>query len=136
MSSDLLPGAISAPMPVRQAAISQRFCTRGFLPETDPLTAFPPDSEFAALDELGRDLPSLLHDRAFRQHARTFEIPLWPEDRGRPEDLPALRLYYVRVGFLASAYVNQVGEPPVTTLPANLATPLYRACILLHRPPS
>ncbi|MBV8770770.1 MAG: hypothetical protein JO166_00375 [Deltaproteobacteria bacterium] len=122
-------------MQITQAAITQLFCRRGFLPETDPLTAFPLDSEFAALDELGRDLPSLLHDRAFRQDARGFEIPLWPDDRARLEDLPGLRLYYVRVGFLASAYVNQVGEPPAATLPANLATPLYRACTLLQRPP-
>jgi indoleamine 2,3-dioxygenase len=135
MSSELLAGAISGPMAVAQASIDERFCTRGFLPETDPLTSFPTDSEFAALDELGRDLPSLLHDRAFRQYACTFNIPLWPNHRPFPEDLPALRLYYVRVGFLASAYVNQVGVPPATTLPANLAAPLHCACTLLHRPP-
>ena len=108
--------------------------TRGFLPKTDPLTAFPPDSEFAVLDEVGRDLPSLLRDRGFRQYARALKIPLWP-DRFHPEELPALRLYYVRVGFLASAYVNQVGEPAAQVLPANLATPLCRACRLLKRPP-
>jgi indoleamine 2,3-dioxygenase len=137
MSSDLFPtsGAISGSMPIAQLAISQHFRTRGFLPETDPLRAFPPDSEFAALDELGRDLPSLLQDRAFRQYARTLNLPLWPHNRRRPHDLAPLRLYYVRVGFLASAYVNQVGEPPATTLPANLAVPLYRACQLLRRPP-
>jgi hypothetical protein len=49
--------------------------------------------------------------------------------------LPELRLYYVRVGFLASAYINQVGEEPATVLPANLADPLCRACRLLRRPP-
>jgi indoleamine 2,3-dioxygenase len=135
MCNDRPHGAILGAMPIAQAAINQRLCTRGFLPETDPLTAFPPDSEFAALDELGRDLPSLLYDRSFRQYARTFKIPLWPEHQARPKDLPALRLYYVRVGFLASAYVNQVGEQPATTLPANLAMPLYRACALLRRPP-
>jgi indoleamine 2,3-dioxygenase len=80
-------------------------------------------------------LPSLLHDRGFRQYARTLKIPLWPNNRARPDDLPALRLYYVRVGFLASAYVNQVGEPPATILPANIAVPLCRACQLLRRPP-
>ena len=50
-------------------------------------------------------------------------------------DLPELRLYYVRVGFLASAYVNQVGQQPSKVLPANLALPLSRACKLLNRPP-
>src|SRR5581483_941963 len=44
-------------------------------------------------------------------------------------------LYYVRVGFLASAYINQVGEEPATVLPANLAVPLCRICKLLNRPP-
>src|SRR2546423_9634360 len=88
------------------------FRKRGFLPEADPPRAFPPDSEFSVLDEIGRDLPSLLHDRGFRQYAQTLEIPLWPINRARPEDIPGLRLYYLRVGFLASAYVNQVGEEP------------------------
>src|ERR1700730_1187836 len=137
MSSDFLssPGATSGSMPMPEAPISQRFRSRGFLPEADPLTAFSPNSEFTTLDEIGRDLPSLLHDPNFRQYARTLNIPLWPNNGVPPEDLPALKLYYVRVGFLASAYVNQVREPPARTLPANLAVPLYRACQLLGRPP-
>jgi indoleamine 2,3-dioxygenase len=118
-----------------QTTIDAKFRKRGFLPEEDPLTAFPSNSEFAVLDETGRDLPSLLHDRGFRSYARTLKIPLWPENRAYPEDLPELRLYYVRVGFLASAYINQVGEEPATVLPANLAAPLCRACKLLKRPP-
>jgi indoleamine 2,3-dioxygenase len=113
----------------------KQFRTRGFLPEQDPLAAFPSTSEFAVLDELGRDLPSMLHDRGFRTYARTLKIPLWPENRARIEDLPELRLYYVRVGFLASAYINQVGAEPATVLPANLAVPLCRVCKLLRRPP-
>jgi indoleamine 2,3-dioxygenase len=111
------------------------YARRGFLPEPDPLTAFAPGSEFAPLDQLGRDLPSLLHDRSFRQYARSLEIPLWKLQPASDEELRALRLYYVRVGFLASAYVNQVGEPPARALPANLAAPLARACRLLRRPP-
>src|SRR6266446_9219669 len=115
-------------------SIDATFRTRGFLPKEDPLTGFPSNSRFAMLDEIGRDLPSLLHDRKFRSHARTLKIPLWPEDRTRSQDIPGLRLYYVRVGFLASAYVNQVGEEPAAILPANLAVPLCRACKLLKRP--
>src|SRR5579864_9081260 len=115
--------------------IDATFRTGGFLPKEDPLTGFPSNSKFAVLDEIGRDLPSLLHDRKFRSYARTLNIPLWPEDRTRSQDMPGLRLYYVRVGFLASAYVNQVGEEPATILPANLAMPLCRACKLLKRPP-
>jgi indoleamine 2,3-dioxygenase len=115
--------------------IAATFRTRGFLPKEDPLTAFPSNSKFAVLDEIGRDLPSLLHDRKFRSYVHTLKIPLWPEDRAGSHDMPGLRLYYVRVGFLTSAYVNQVGEEPATILPANLAMPLCRACKLLKRPP-
>jgi indoleamine 2,3-dioxygenase len=69
------------------------FRKRGFLRANDPLTEFPRDSEFSVLDEIGRDLPSLLHDHAFRQYAPTLEIPQWPIGHVGPEDLRALRLY-------------------------------------------
>ena len=46
-----------------------------------------------------------------------------------------LRLYYVRLGFLASAYINQVGEEPATLLPRNIAVPLCDVCARLRRPP-
>jgi indoleamine 2,3-dioxygenase len=127
------PHATESPAPRIFSDVN--FRKSGFLPAQDPLYAFAPNSEFAVLDEVGRDLPSMLHDRGFRQYARTLKIRLWPETRTRPKDLPELRLYYVRVGFLASAYINQVGEEPATVLPANLATPLCRACKLLNRPP-
>ena len=115
--------------------ISTRLRSRGFLPEHDPLIGFPANSEFAGLDEIGRDLPSLLQDPGFRAYARSLDIPLWPETRLNESDLPELRLYYVRVGFLAAAYINQVGQEPSKVLPANLALPLSRACKLLNRPP-
>ena len=108
---------------------------RGFLPTPDPLTKFADGSEFAVLNEIGRDLPSLLQDPGFRTYARSLVIPLWPKNRAAERDLPELRLYYVRVGFLASAYINQVGQEPSKLLPANLALPLCRACELLSRPP-
>ena len=110
------------------------FSRRGFLPSEDPLRSFPPDSPLTALDEIGRDLPSLLEDGGFRSFAERVRIPEWPGDLN-DATLPALRLYYVRVGFLASAYINQVSQPRATTLPANLAVPLRRACALLRRPP-
>ena len=46
-----------------------------------------------------------------------------------------LRLYYVRLGFLASAYINQVGQEPATLLPRNIALPLCDVCTRLDRPP-
>jgi indoleamine 2,3-dioxygenase len=118
-----------------QPAIGPKLRKRGFLPDPDPLTAFPPDCEFSVLDEIGRDLPSLLHDRGFRQYARALTIPPWPAGRAQPGDLPLMRLYYVRVGFLASAYINQVGAEPARVLPASMAIPLGGICKLLKRPP-
>ena len=108
------------------------FVRRGFLPEPDPLARFGDASEFAPLDELGRDLPSLLLDPGFRAFARRLRIPPLP-DRDLPT--PVLRLYYVRLGFLASAYINQVGQEPARVLPRNLAVPLCEACAWLRRPP-
>ena len=111
-----------------------RYARRGFLPETDPLVGFSSNSPYAALDEIGRDLPSLLHDKGFRAYARALRIPSW-EGAASEETLPQLRLYYLRLGFLASAYVNQVGEQPATTLPRNLAEPLVDVARRLGRPP-
>jgi indoleamine 2,3-dioxygenase len=106
----------------------------GFLPHPDPLKAFPGDSPLARLDELGRDLPSILEDTNARSYLRSLELPRWPTDSVTAADLPALRLYYLRVGFIASGYINQVGEAPATILPKNIAVPLAHACKLLNRP--
>lgn len=107
----------------------------GFLPERDPLQAFPPGHDLARLDQLGRDLPSLLHDPGFRRQVQNLTIPAWtaPDD---PRDTPDwMRLYYVRLGFLASAYVNQIGQPPAHVLPSHVALPLVDICRRLNRPP-
>lgn len=108
---------------------------RGFLPEHDPLREFPRESPLAMLDELGRDLPSLLHKSDFRAYVRNLQLPAWQEPENPEHRLEHLRLYYVRLGFLASAYINQVGEPPAKVLPRNVAVPLCHACQLLDRPP-
>ena len=129
------PKAAEKATPARGQFISATMRSRGFLPERDPLIRFPSNSEFAELDEIGRDLPSLLQDAGFRAYARSLDIPPWPQNRVAASDLPELRLYYLRVGFLASAYINQVGQEPSRVLPANLALPLCRACKLLNRPP-
>lgn len=111
------------------------FKRTGFLPAEPPAASFRRNPDFAPLDELGRDLPSLLHDRGFRQYADRLKIPDWPADRTGPEHRAEMRLYYVRLGFLASAYVNQVGEPRARVLPRNIAVPLDRVCKVLRRPP-
>jgi indoleamine 2,3-dioxygenase len=111
------------------------FTRRGFLPECDPLRSFDRSSELAALDAWGHDLPSLLHDTHFRAYAQQLRIPPWPGGDATAESLPAMRLYYVRLGFLASAYVNQVGKAPAIVLPRNIAVPLCDICRRLDRPP-
>lgn len=111
------------------------FTRHGFLPHPDPLRAFPQNSPLCCLDELGRDLPSLLEDPHARAYLASYDIPPWPKDVVTPADLPALRLYYVRLGFVASGYVNQIGQAPATLLPRNIAVPLCRVAQLLQRPP-
>jgi indoleamine 2,3-dioxygenase len=118
-----------------QPASTIAHLTRGFLPPRDPAPRFVHFSELAVLDELGGDLPSLLQDAGFRSYARQLRIPPWPEETVREETLPELRLYYVRLGFLASAYINQVSQPRANVLPHNIAAALYHACQLLERPP-
>jgi indoleamine 2,3-dioxygenase len=108
------------------------FASRGFLPERDPLTRFDPGSPFEVLDTLGHDLPSLLHDSGFREFARELDIPPLPPAE---VSVAELRLYYVRLGFLASAYVNQVGAEPSNLLPKNISIPLCDVCGRLGRPP-
>jgi len=111
------------------------FARRGFLPDADPVTRFAHGSELARLDELGRDLPSMLEVPGFRTYARGLTLPAWPDGPLTPDRLPYLRLYYVRLGFLASAYINQVPLPPESILPRNIAVPLCQAARLLNRPP-
>ncbi|AGA26825.1 PrnB family protein [Singulisphaera acidiphila] len=109
-----------------------QFATHGFLPAEDPLIRFGDGSEFAPLDELGDNLPSLLEDPGFRSYARGLRLPPLPVT---DPSLPVLRLYYVRLGFLASAYINQVGAEPMRSLPSNIAVPLCDVCARLERPP-
>jgi indoleamine 2,3-dioxygenase len=63
-----------------------------------------------------------------------LSLPSW-QDGVTPETLAELRLYYVRLGFLVSGYVNQVGVPATHRVPANLAKPFADACAVLDRPP-
>jgi indoleamine 2,3-dioxygenase len=112
--------------------MEESFTERGFLPDEDPLITFGATSPLAPLDIVGHDLPSLLQDRGFRAYARALDIPALPPE---PLALPIVRLYYVRLGFLASAYINQVGEEPAQLLPRNIAVPLCAVAARLRRPP-
>jgi len=113
--------------------VTARLFNRGFLPENDPYTHFPTGSPYEVLDQLGRDLPSLLHNADARDYLRAQTLPTWQAAAGHP--LPQLRLYYVRLGFIASGYINQIGAPACHVLPQNIAAPLCHACDLLQRPP-
>jgi indoleamine 2,3-dioxygenase len=114
--------------------MDKSFLEHGFLPPSDPLRELPRDSPLGVLDEIGHDLPSLLQDSSFRERARRFVIPAWTEPDDPAAVVPQMRLCYLRLGFLASAYINQVGEPPVSVLPRNLALPLCDVCRRLGRP--
>lgn len=116
-------------------SVSESLKRRGFLPPQDPASHFPSDSPLSMLDVLGRDLPSLLEDRGFRDYAHHLKIPSWPREWSPETHRPLLQLYYVRLGFLASGYVNQTSEGRATLLPHNIAAPLVQACKLLDRPP-
>ncbi len=107
---------------------------RGFLPATDPLPRFPDGSPYAILDEIGRELPLRLEDPEFRAWGEGLSIPRWDQPLGATT-LPELQLYYLRLGFLASGYINQVGFERSHRLPANIAEPLIDACRTLERPP-
>ena len=110
------------------------YAQRGFLPQQDPLSAFPADSPYSLLDEIGRDLPSLLQEQHFRSYIRNQKIPPW-QGTEQDNDIASLQLYYLRLGFIASAYINQVEQESNSVLPANIAVPLVNACQLLKRPP-
>ncbi len=112
-----------------------KYYERGFLPKPDPVWHFDRYPQLRMLDDLGNDLPQLLLRGDFRRTIKGTSIPDWPEIALTEETLPELRLYYLRLGFLVSGYVNQVSQDRAHVLPANLAVPFSRACRLLDRPP-
>jgi indoleamine 2,3-dioxygenase len=75
-----------------------------------------------------------LTDPGFRAWAERLRIPEWTAPAG-PDAERIRQLYYVRTGFLASAYINQVGVPATHALPANLARPLCQVTDEMNRPP-
>lgn len=134
MTTSTISAAPQIPPPAA-SRLPAHFTRHGFLPPHDPARSFIHYTQLALLDDLGRDLPSLLHDPGFRKYAAALDIPPWPTAHPTPDDLPELRLYYVRLGFLASAYINQVGQERASLLPKNIAVPLANVCRLLRRPP-
>ena len=76
--------------------IDLRSRAAGSFPSEDPWSSSRADSELTALDRLGRDLPSLLQDKAFRAWARGIRIPPLPAGRAPAAD-PAAVLRPARV---------------------------------------
>lgn len=109
--------------------------TRGFLPIQDPDTRLTLGERFEILDQIGHDLPSLLLEPEFRSYMRGQILPEWPHRNIPPKLLPQAQLYYLRLGFIASGYINQIGQPVTHSLPANIARPLCLIADLLARPP-
>ena len=96
---------------------------------------FPTDSPLSRLDEIGRDLPSLLEDEHFRTYARGLSLPPCPEDRSDPE-FSAAASALLRARRVSGLRLHQSeSQPRASSLPQNLAVPLCQACTLLRRPP-
>lgn len=111
------------------------YATRGFLPLMDPESELTLGEPFEVLDQLGRSLPSLLLEKDARQLLNVVDLPEWPYSN-IPDGLwPQACLYYLRLGFISSGYINQVGQPSCHALPNNLARPLCKIAALMQRPP-
>lgn len=109
--------------------------TRGFLPAEDPDIRLTLGAKYEIIDQIGHDLPSLLLEPDCRAYLKSQNLPDWPHTNIPPQLLPQAHLYYVRLGFIASGYINQIGQPTTHSLPANLARPLCSIAELLGRPP-
>ena len=111
------------------------FRRRGFLPAEDPDSRLTLGERFEIIDQIGHDLPSLLLEPEFRSYMRAQVLPEWPHPNIPPKLLSQAYLYYLRLGFIASGYINQIGQPVTHSLPANIARPLCQIAELLERPP-
>ena len=102
---------------------------QGFLPQ-DPCESL---SDCTTLNHLGHELPKLLSARTVRrfideQRQLLPSIPpTWPTEDYRA----AMRI----LSFAGHAYVWEVPDQPVGTLPAQLAKPWHEVAQRLGRPP-
>ena len=102
---------------------------QGFLP-SDPLEQLP-DSPM--LNQLGRELPKLLSARRVRQFidGQRQLLPSIPTIWRDQDYQAAMRI----LSFIGHAYVWEVPDRPVATLPSQLAQPWYDIALKLGRPP-
>lgn len=108
---------------------------RGFLPTRDPLTELPDDAPetLQRLDDLARRIPSLIDANELRPTVE--DLPIVDPDALDGLDERELHRVYNATGFLASAYVHQIGADPVDRIPAPVAVPLHESTDRLDRLP-
>jgi len=102
---------------------------QGFLPN-DPLETLP---DLRALIHLGHELPKLLSARTVRQYIDQQRqlLPSIPPTWRTEDYRAAMRI----LSFCGHAYVWEVPDQPVTTLPPQLAKPWHEVAKRLGRPP-
>lgn len=102
---------------------------QGFLPN-DPLETLP---DLPALIHLGHELPKLLSARTVRQYIDQQRqlLPSIPPTWRTEDYRAAMRI----LSFCGHAYVWEVPDQPVTTLPPQLAKPWHEVAKRLGRPP-
>jgi indoleamine 2,3-dioxygenase len=102
---------------------------QGFLPQ-DPCENLP---DCAALNHLGHELPKLLSARTVRRciGEQRELLPSIPSTWRAQDYRAAMRV----LSFAGHAYVWEVPDQPVATLPAQLAKPWYEVGQKLGRPP-
>lgn len=113
---------------------------RGFLPSNDPLESFETgafDEETAAylaqLEEVAENLPARLDAGGLRSDVRS--LASMPE--GLVEHLSRRECWRLCLlcGFLAGAYVHDIDNGPVDSIPASVAVALYETSRRLEREP-
>jgi indoleamine 2,3-dioxygenase len=112
-----------------------RLSTRGFLPDHDPLPHVK-DPALQSIEQLGADLPTLVHERTFRDKCGDYlqaKID-WDTIATTRGDGDIERLFQ-SFSYFASAYVHAPGLPPTEKLPKAIAVPLVRLALRLKRPP-
>jgi indoleamine 2,3-dioxygenase len=107
----------------------------GFLPIHDPITKLA-DPTLRDIERLGADLPTLVHERTFRDASASYlATPIeWNATIPAMTD-PDIERVFQLFSYFASAYVHAPGMPAVTTLPAYIAQPLVRLAQAVERPP-
>jgi indoleamine 2,3-dioxygenase len=101
---------------------------RGFLPRPDPLDCLP--KEFAAWEEIGRELPKLMMTEKLRSFIK--QLPLL--DAARLGNGREVKRAMVILSYLGHGYVWGEREP-ADSIPSPLAVPWHQAGRMLGRPP-